>query len=995
MKFLGTYVMLLFSVLSGAQGMRFSHLDQKQGLSQNTPDCFLQDSEGLMWIGTQDGLNRYDGYTFTVLRSVPGDTNSLTDNFILALAEDSDNNIWIGTRNGICVYVKSENKFYRYRSIYEDPDDFHAAVRNIVAINEGGVVFCTKSRNLVSVKYDATHHHIIATGLVDESNVYAFAYEKQTGELAFLLNDRLCIGLPGNATITCSLNLAGKPIISMLLDGEHLFLNDSLNILHIPIRTQGIPETIYTCDSKVACMSIGPNHSVWIGTLEGLRVINSPLSSPVIEVATENKLDYFGLNGNRLEALYCTRENIMWVGTVGGINIYDPLQKRFIVLDGILSTPTQDAIWFVMSIGEIVLWANDKGLMTYSESPLPRWVNSIPKELPYSAGGFDSRNRLWLGTKNQGVIIVDTANNTVDTRLKSHPVFAGVSVMDFCSDNGSMWIASIGSLCVVQENDLEVKIIRSRQVHAKDISTAYFSALEKDDQHRIYVGTATGLAVFAPTDTNVQWIVNDPATPNSLAYNIVNDLFILGDNLWIATMGSGLDRMNIRTQDFIHYSTGNGLANNTIYGIEAGNSDELWLSSNEGMIQLNINNGISRNFTMRDGLTSNEFVLNKHSSNKNATQLYFGSSNGLVNFSPDDFRTLSPPVLPIITRMTVNYKPRTQFMSDELQLKSDERNISFEFSAIDFRNQDKISYAYKLEGFDTAWHNTGIAERSANFTNLPYGTYHFMVRYRIGGGEWSSTILEKKIVIATPFYATTWFTILMILAGITLIALIVRYISQRTLRKQIEELRVQEQIRNEKERISRDLHDNVGAQLTYVISSLDNLSYTLQRKKVDLESEKLDQLGEFARGTMDQLRESIWAINSEQIKLSELAAKWKQYLAQLADTRSNFSGQVAFSGTDVTLKPATAIEVHRIIQEAISNAFRHSNGTNILVEVDIENNKPSVSVIDNGRGMSEQPEKDGHYGLRNMKERAKRINGDLSFRTDSNGTNVHLFWHHN
>jgi signal transduction histidine kinase len=129
--------------------------------------------------------------------------------------------------------------------------------------------------------------------------------------------------------------------------------------------------------------------------------------------------------------------------------------------------------------------------------------------------------------------------------------------------------------------------------------------------------------------------------------------------------------------------------------------------------------------------------------------------------------------------------------------------------------------------------------------------------------------------------------------------------------------------------------------------------------------------------------------------LTELAARWKNYLAQLAETRHDFSTQVAIEGEDLLLKPSVAIEVHRIAQEAISNAFRHSKGNSIRVEIDVENQRPSVSVIDNGVGVAENPVKEGHYGLSNMKERAKRIRGDLSFRSDRSGTTVHLSWPNN
>jgi signal transduction histidine kinase len=395
---------------------------------------------------------------------------------------------------------------------------------------------------------------------------------------------------------------------------------------------------------------------------------------------------------------------------------------------------------------------------------------------------------------------------------------------------------------------------------------------------------------------------------------------------------------------------------------------------------------------MRDGLPSNEFVINKHTHNTYTGQLLFGSANGLVEFDPDEFEPSPSVITPALSRVLVNYRPHPFYGDSVLHLTPDERNVSFEFTAIDFRNQDKIRYAYKLEGFDSTWHDIESYNRLANFTNLPYGDYTFMVRYRVSGEAWSKNILRVRLLIETPFYATWWFRIILIIAGTVLVALIVRYISQRRLRKQLEELKLQEEIRNEKERISRDLHDNVGAQLTYVISSLDNLSYTLHKKQTAVtESARLEQLGEFARGTMDQLRESIWAINSEQISLAELTGKWKQHLSQLSETKP-LSGRVTRTGEDVIIKPTVAIEIHRIVQEAISNAFRHSGGDTIEINVHNDNRTLEITVSDNGIGIPPSPEKAGHYGLHNMKKRAEHIRASLDIFSGEKGAKITLRW---
>jgi signal transduction histidine kinase/ligand-binding sensor domain-containing protein len=984
---------LLFSLTVYGQTMRFSHLDQKQGLSQNSPTAFLQDRDGFIWVGTQDGLNRYDGYSFTVYRTVAGDTHSLCDNFILCLAEDTDGTIWIGTRNGLCAYRKDADQFYRYYFPGEDRKQFHANIRLLFAKKNGGIVYKTLGGKLFSVKFQPFSAQFASQKIMD--SVQTFAYNAASDRLAFIKKGVIgfCTAEGTVSSVQYEWKPAGRSAPTVLFENELVYINDSSTVIAYDSRQQSQPGVVYTSSiTKVLCMALLPGQ-LWIGTDNGLHVLS--LSDRTSVIAREDPTDFFSLSGNRIESVYRSKQNIMWIGTVGGVNIYDPLQTRFKTLRGeIPFRNSSEPVWFVMSCGNTVLWACDDGLNYETSAPqAPEWVRLIPTDLRYNAGCFDSRGRLWLGTKYQGLVIVDTVQNTVDKRFLHATAFLQSTIMDIRPDGrGSMWIAALGSLSTISEDDLELNFISGGGKTAPGIRSHYFVALARDEQNRMYVATANGLMHFALDDSSFVLHANDPANSNSLCYNILNDIELIGNKLWIASMGSGLDCFDPGTKAFTHYTTREGLANNTIYGIENDAAGKLWLSTNEGLVVLDPASGASRNYTLRDGLPSNEFVLNKHARNSEDGTLYFGSASGIVSFHPGDFTAHQSAAKPVITRMLVNYKTHLFSPDSVLQLSADERNITVEFAAIDFRNQDKIRYEYRLNGFDTSWHAANASNRLAVYTNLPYGSYTLEVRHKISGEEWSADPLQLQIEIATPYYATTWFRALMLVVIVTLIGLVVRYISQRKLRKQLEVLRVQEQIRNEKERISRDLHDNVGAQLTYVISSLDNLSYTLQRKQVDAESEKLEQLGEFARGTMDQLRESIWAINSEQIRLSELAARWKQYLSQLADTRSNFSGQLLFEGTDQLLKPSAAIEVHRIVQEAISNAFRHSGGNTIRVEVDIENNRLSVSVIDNGQGMSEHPEKEGHYGLRNMKERTSRINGDLSFRTGETGTTVHLSW---
>lgn len=994
-------IFLLLTAFLHAQSLRFSHLDQKQGLSQNTATAFLQDHDGFIWVGTQDGLNRYDGYSFRVYRKISGDSLSLSDNFVLSLAEDTDGNIWVGTRNGVCVFLRSTQKFYRWFCDMEEGKEFHASYRQVTALRDSGVLLRNYHNALNRCYVTFTNGIAAFRSECLNKEIVTFSYSSSDNRVALSEDNQVTI---------FSLSATGDtvhyqwpelhPGHALLLHGNILYAGDT-NVLYRMVIGDTISRTELLRSAGIfTTLATDDENNLWAGTsTEGVILIPTWRTEFGHEIMLkEDKSDFFSLVGNHVEALFKSREGLMWIGTVGCVNIYDPLQQRFEIVHSISPDENPNGpVWMIRCFGNTELWSGDKGLNINSRSKnILELFRQLPQDIAYSASGFDSQGRLWLGTKRHGIIIIDTVQKTVDKHFLHAPEFAGSTIMDLCAINGKMWIASIGTLMTIRESDFHLNVMAALKKCKYGITTSYFSALFPGDNGSMYVGSNQGVYHFDATDSNFVLLGNDPSTENSLAYNLVNDIYCTGDELWVATMGYGMDCYNKSKKQFTHYTTLNGLANNTIYCIQPDDAGHLWLTTNEGIVVFNPATGDSRNYTMRDGLPSNEFVVNRKGKNNSSGLLYFGSASGLVRVKPSEFTQQPSAARPVLSRLLVNYEERPFVNDSVLFLSPDERNISFDFTAIDFRNQDKITYEYRLEGFDTTWHSAGVAGRTAVFTNLPYGEYDFVVRYRISGNEWSPNELHYRVLIATPFYATWWFRLTMIFAGITIVAFTVRYISQRKLRKQLEEMRVHEQIRNEKERISRDLHDNVGAQLTYVISSLDSLSYALHRNPEPVKtSEKLESLGEFARGTMDQLRESIWAINSEHISLTDLAARWKQYMSQLSETHNDFSGSVKTEGPDLLLKPSVAIEVHRIVQEAITNAFKHSKGNRIAIEIDVENNRPSVTIEDNGVGMSDNPGKAGHYGLGNMKERAKRIDGDLSFESDKNGTTVHLFWKHN
>jgi signal transduction histidine kinase len=343
----------------------------------------------------------------------------------------------------------------------------------------------------------------------------------------------------------------------------------------------------------------------------------------------------------------------------------------------------------------------------------------------------------------------------------------------------------------------------------------------------------------------------------------------------------------------------------------------------------------------------------------------------------------------LITSIKVNYEEVE--ITDTLRLEYDDRTVTFEFASPDFRNQDKIQYAFQLEGYDNEWHNVLASSRTASFTNLPFGSYSFKVRVRVGNADWQKTFLSIPVQAIPPFWLKPWFILLEVMAGIGLIVLIVRYYSQRKLRQQLREAETQKKIHVEKERISRDLHDNVGSHLTYIITSLDNMSYKIEKGEKNVPPDKISSLSDFSRSTMQQLRETIWAINKEHITLTELKEKIGEYSSRMASA-NNMSFHIGLTFTaNRSIKPSHAINIYRVVQEAVNNSVKHSEAKSILISIqEEENGKIALQVKDNGKGMNATDASSGGYGLKNMQDRVKDMQGEILIDSDENGTKINF-----
>jgi signal transduction histidine kinase len=452
--------------------------------------------------------------------------------------------------------------------------------------------------------------------------------------------------------------------------------------------------------------------------------------------------------------------------------------------------------------------------------------------------------------------------------------------------------------------------------------------------------------------------------------------------------------LNDQLKLVLHLGVHNVLPDNFIYGVLEDKNGNYWLSHNKGLSCFDINLQQFIHYNVLDGLQSNEFNTGAFYKDDEGI-LYFGGVNGVNEIIPEKiFKNLLPPQI-AIHQILIDDEP---FNGDTaanelsvLNLSFKRNTFSLDFASLDFSIPEKNQYAYFLQGIDKDWIYSG-SRHFLRYANLPPGNYTLFLKASNADGIWSSPRI-LKIIVHPPFWQKAWFYFLEGFLFIAIISFIILFIRRNQKLKYQRELAIREQIERERIRISRDLHDHVGAQLSYLISQLDNLAESpFQYTDKALWKEKISLLSDAGRNAMHTLRETIWAISHQELTLEEFIDRFKQYVIKMASIKSDI--QVFFHEEiccQVKLTPSKALHMFRISQEAVHNSMKYSNAHQLDVYFILTKNLLfTIKIIDNGIGFNVHNSfKVGSYGLQNMKARAEEVGADL--RIDSvigHGTSV-------
>ncbi len=974
----------LMAAAGSGPTLSFEHLTVEDGLSHGSVHDILQDDRGFIWFGTEDGLNRYDGYRITVFNHDPSNPNSLASSNFGKMHQDADGYLWLGTwGGGLDRFDPVHGQFIHYRHDPEDPRS--------LSDDRIEMIFEDRFGNLWIGTETAGLNRFEASG--GQRKGYFTHFRHRSGDPTSLSSDstkaicedemgRLWIGTDNGLDLfdpqlqTFTHPLAGTPkgqalssprIRALAADGAgslwigtrggglnrlDLASGQVRHYVHDPHSPGGLG------DDSVARLFFDSQGTLWIGTyLGGLQRFD-----PTTETFSQFRYDAGdpnSLSHDRVESFWEDRSSILWIGTRGGgVNKLDLEAKKFTNYvhdpgraDG-LPKPTVRAIaeapgeagrrlWIGTDGGGLALLDRATGHFHHlRHRPADATSLSTDRVLSILA---ESPELLWVGTYDGGLNrLVGRGDSYQATSFQHDPAdptsLSSSRVQTILEDRqGHLWLGTADGLNrLIREDggDISFERFYHDPEEANSLSHSYIIVLQEDRDGMLWIGTRGGLTALDAERGVFRRFHHRPADAGSLSSDIVHAIHEdrdLNAILWIGTEDGGLNRLDRQSGRVTYYSVDDGLPSNVIDAIQQDDSGSLWLSTSRGLTRFDPRLETFRNFDQSDGLVNHSFLRNASWGSSDG-EMFFGSLAGLVSFRPDEIHdnTHVPPV--VVTDFKVFDSPieleRAVYAVDDIELDYKDNFISIEFAALDYTSSTKNRYSYQLQGVDATW-SEPTGRTYANYTKLDPGHYVFKIRGSNNDGVWNETGAAFNLHIVPPFWLTWWFRVAvlaMVLAAVwSIYAFRVRAIRRRSMGLEIINQRLNGEI-TERRQAEADLAEK-NEELAQSNAELERFTYTVSH---DLKAPLVT-----IKGFLGILGQDLQAGKTEHVR-DDMAR-----IASAADTMSNLLDELLeLSRVGRVVNTPEAIPLTQVVRQALALVAGAVEERGVVVDID-----PDMPVV--------------------------------------------------
>ncbi len=1002
--------LLVFYVLPGNTNSKWipMNLSNEEGLSNSAITCILQDSEGVMWFGSWDGLNRYDGTNITVFKPDYFDKRSISNNIIRNILEDKYHNLWVITNKDIDRYLPNTLSFESYFS-----GNVYMPVREVnlkacigpdsmlyVSLMRFGLSYYEQSGNIfrqldLTGISEADHKNIIGLAGGRNNNLYLlgsggklFIYSKNKG---FRKEYEYDLGNFGELKFERNWFIRGDQTTYLVISIE----TGGVFILNLETREV---KRISEGDGQFNVTTVnesGTANEFWLGTDDGSVYSLTLNNIPELTLMNE-KMPDLSSDKVKIWTIRQTSDDLLWIGTDGnGVYRYITKGKPFFNIkkgsseSGSLS---HNIVRSVYGDKRGNLWVGTRGgglnkLPPGSGSRISYMMENGLSNNAVLALNMDKNNNLWIGVDGEGIDMLEQSSGKIfhfpgDFKNEENLDFGNVYAI--CIDvYGSLWLGTNGYGLVNMEVARESKggyVLRKfRQFRYKQgekgLNSDIVYSIVEEGPNVLWIGTrGGGLNRLNTLNYSFEIFGVRKNTEKAFIDDDILSLCMSGNQkLWIGT-SEGLSVLNLsyKPYQFIHYTERNGMPNNTVHGILEDAEGEIWISTNQGLSRLDVSHGVFLNFNKSDGLQNSEYTDGAYFKNPVSNTLYFGGVEGLDWFNPQEIESSNnfPPI--ILGEFRLNNSlvmpgDSTRILqnnldnSGEIVLKHNQNFFSISFTTLNYYNSHKCQFYYKLEGFSKSWVEAGD-QRIAGFTNVPPGKYTLKIKATNEDGIYGPEIKELPIIIRRPYWKTIGaYLVYMALAGL-IIFLLIKFLQRRTqLRRQIETDKLEraklDEINQYKLQFFTDIAHEFRTPLTLILAPAALLEEKLADKR---------RLGLYARSIF-QNASKLQKLISELIEFRKVETRNMKLSLQRYDLVNYISKLVkAFEVYD-KISNVKLIFVHpnepfiawidpdkfeRIVLNLLSNAIKYTPaGGSVEIELIEEEIQFQLIVRDTGIGI--------------------------------------------
>jgi ligand-binding sensor domain-containing protein/signal transduction histidine kinase len=916
-------------------GVNITNYTEKEGLSNNVVLSVFEDRNNNLWFGTQHGATCFDGKNFIQYTEKEG----LANNEVSSISEDKKGNLWFCTMGGVAKYNGKDFTYYTRREGL--PGD---TVYNCIEDRSGNIWLATSQG---TVKFDG----------------FFFTYYTQKDGLAGETISTLLEDKEGNMWFG-----TGNSISKF--DGEHF--------IHFK-KEDGLSSNL------ILSMILDRNGNIWIGTTGG--GINRFDGKSFTHYNMEQ-----GLSNNKIRKIIEDKSGNIWFGTDGGgVNKINAASFDYKVPEEVMDNnkirpilkDKNGNLWLGTEGGHVgKLGAEQKQgggrLFTYYKVQ-DKLFNKGQRSLLQ-----DKKGNIWIGTTGSGIIKYDGKNFTNYS--------LGVSqerqiIFDILEDkNGSIWFGQRDGSIVRYDGENFILYATKEGLPGSII----YSMLE-DKKGNIWFCTE-GAGIYKYDGTNLVIYSEKEGLFNKSITSITEDS---EGNIWLGTLGAGVCRFD--GSSFTYYSDQQGLSNNNVWSVFCDSAKQLWFGTDKGLVLFIPQKDSLKdkytvyNFGSQDGLKAIDFNLHSVCVD-NDNRIWWGTGKSVPSFDlnkeirRDSLRSLSINYIEINERFYDfrnpgdSSKSKTTFSSvvpfhnypEDLSLSYDQNHLTFHFSAIDWAAPEKIKYRYRLIGLDQNW-SSPSSDPIAGYRGLRHGKYELQVK-AIGQSQLWTEPIRYRFTILPPWWLTWWFKSIIIFVSLALLFFVVRFIYMVQLRKQKTLLEKKLAVQYERQRISAEMHDDIGAGL----SGIKLMTEMAKKKSKDGESiSEMEKIYQSVGDVSSKMKEVIWSLNTENDSLANLVSYLqRQARLMMENYPGDFNMTMPDKMPDVKISGEVRRHIYLAVKEALHNIIKHSGADKVQVTITCDN-KIRIIVSDNGKGMSMDQNDNTGNGLKNMRVRMQQAGGDF------------------